>query len=160
MYYQLTDGNWELVDSQTKLFDEEALFEPGYAQVVYLKIVNNGDREFKFDTTVTVTGYTQATNVFGEKFKLQEYLRFGMITATTVQQMKNSIPDRDAAAQIATLELDQETSESMILQPNGEAYVALVVRLPEAVGNVANYRGDTQPKVELGIIVNAQQVVN
>lgn len=35
--------------------------------------------------------------------------------------------------------------------------MALVVRMPEEVGNEANYRGDDIPKVELGIIVKADQ---
>ena len=38
--HRLTDGKWEPVDSKTKIFDEEALYEPGYVQVVYLKVKN------------------------------------------------------------------------------------------------------------------------
>ena len=35
---------------------------------------------------------------------------------------------------------------------------ALIVRMPEEVGNVANYRGDTVPEVDLGITVKADQI--
>ena len=44
----LDNGEWEIVDEQTKIFDEEALYEPGYVQVVYLKVKNKGTRDFKF----------------------------------------------------------------------------------------------------------------
>ena len=36
-------------------------------------------------------------------------------------------------------------------------YAALVVFMPEDVDNVANYRDDVPPTVELGIAVYAQQ---
>lgn len=157
--HRLTDGVWEQVDSQTKIFDEEALYEPGYVQVVYLKVENQGTVPFKFDTAVNVNGCIEATNVFGQPFMLQEYLKFGLATADTEQQMKDSIPDRDTAVEIASAPLHNyyETG-TFELAPNGTKYIALVVRMPEEVGNVANYRGDTIPKVELGITVKADQI--
>ena len=39
-------------------------------------------------------------------------------------------------------------------------YAALIIYMPEEVGNVANYRGDTVPEVELGITVKAEQIKN
>lgn len=160
VYHQLTDGSWQPVGSQTQIFDANALYEPGYTQVVYLKVVNSGDREFQFDTTVRVTGYTQATNSLGEKFKLQDYLKFGLVAADTLSAMKNCISSREKAAEIAMLDLDQEASESILLKPKQETYVALVVRMPEDIGNGANYREDKQPKVELGVIIRAEQLRN
>ena len=87
--HRLTDGKWEEVDSKTKIFDEEALYEPGYVQVVYLKVENKGTVPFKFDTAVNVNGCIKATNVFGQPFMLQEYLKFGLATADTEEEMKN-----------------------------------------------------------------------
>ena len=46
------------------------------------------------------------------------------------------------------------------LAPGAEKYIALVVRMPEEVDNVANYRGDTIPEVELGVTVRADQIPN
>ena len=80
--HRLSDGKWEEVDSQTKIFNEEALYEPGYVQVVYLKVENKGTVSFKFDTAVNVNGCIEATNVFGQPFMLQEYLTFGPIFIT------------------------------------------------------------------------------
>lgn len=159
--HRLTDGKWEEVDSKTKIFDEEALYEPGYVQVVYLKVENKGTVPFKFDTAVNVNGCIKATNVFGQPFMLQEYLRFGLATADTEEEMKNSIPNRNTAVEIANEPLHKYCkSGSFELAPGGTKYIALIVRMPEEVGNVANYRGDTVPKVELGITVKADQITD
>ena len=156
--HRLTDGKWQEVDSQTKIFDEEALYEPGYVQVVYLKVENKGTLPFEFYTAVNVNGCIEATNIFGQKFMLQDYLKFGLTTANTEDEMKNSIPDRETAVEIADMPLKNYATETAILAPGGVKYIALIVRMPEEVGNVANYRGNTVPKVELGITVKADQI--
>lgn len=158
----LTDGSWETVDSQTKIFDDEALYEPGYVQVVYLKVENKGDRAFTYNTAVTVTGFSLATNVFGQQFSLQDYLKFGLVSAPTEEEMKNSLPNREAAEKIATSKLNRyySTDTDEVLNPGESSYIALVVRMPEDVGNTANYRSETIPKVELGIIITADQIKN
>ena len=100
-----------------------------------------------------------AANVFGQDFMLQDYLKFGIKTADTEEEMKNSIPDRESAVEIASEPLHNyyETG-AFELAPGGTKYIALIVRMPEEVGNVANYRGDTVPEVDLGITVKADQI--
>ena len=156
--HRLTDGKWEEVDSQTKIFDEEALYEPGYVQVVYLKVENKGTVPFKFSTAVNVNGCIVATNVFGQDFMLQDYLKFGITTADSEDAMKNSVPNREKAVEIADMPLHNYDTETAVLNPGATKYIALIVRMPEEVGNVANYRGNTVPKVELGITVKADQI--
>lgn len=159
--HRLTDGNWEKLNEKTKVFDEEALYEPGYVQVVYLKVQNKGTVPFKFDTAVNVNGCIEATNVFGRAFLLQDYLKFGLTTAESESAMKNSVPNRESAVEIATEPLhNYYQSGSFELAPNTEKYVALIVRMPEEVGNIANYRGNTVPKIELGVTVKAEQITN
>lgn len=156
--HRLTDGKWEEVDSQTKIFDEEALYEPGYVQVVYLKVENKGTIPFEFYTAVNVNGCIEATNVFGQRFMLQDYLKFGITTADSEDAMKNSVPDRNAAVKLADMPLHNYDTETAVLEPGATKYIALIVRMPEEVGNVANYRGDTVPEVDLGITVKADQI--
>lgn len=156
--HRLTDGKWQEVDSQTKIFDEEALYEPGYVQVVYLKVENKGTLPFEFYTSVNVNGCIVATNVFGQEFMLQDYLKFGLTTADSEDAMKNSVPNRETAVEIADMPLKNYSTETAILAPGETKYIALIVRMPEEVGNVANYRGDTVPEVELGITVKADQI--
>lgn len=156
--HRLTDGKWEEIDSQTKIFDEEALYEPGYVQVVYLKVENKGTIPFEFSTAVNVNGCIVATNVFGQEFMLQDYLKFGVTTADSEDAMKNSVPDREKAVEIADMPLHNYDTETAVLNPGATKYIALIVRMPEEVGNVANYRGDTVPEVDLGITVKADQI--
>ena len=156
--HRLTDGKWEEVDGQTKIFDEEALYEPGYVQVVYLKVENKGTVPFEFYTSVNVNGCIVATNVFGQEFMLQDYLKFGVTTADSEDAMKNSVPDREKAVEIADMPLHNYDTETAVLNPGATKYIALIVRMPEEVGNVANYRGNTVPEVELGITVKADQI--
>lgn len=156
--HRLTDGKWEEVDGQTKIFDEEALYEPGYVQVVYLKVENKGTLPFEFYTSVNVNGCIVATNVFGQEFMLQDYLKFGVTTADSEDAMKNSVPDREKAVEIADMPLHNYDTETAVLNPGATKYIALIVRMPEEVGNVANYRGDTVPEVDLGITVKADQI--
>lgn len=156
--HRLSDGTWEAVDSQTVLFDEEALYEPGYVQVVYLKVDNDGDIPFNFYTSVNVNGCTLATNALGQTFALQDYLRFGVTVSDSESTMKNSIPDRTAATAIADMRLHNYDTEIAVLQPKKSAYIAIIVRMPEDIGNIANHRGLPTPKVELGITVKADQI--
>ena len=156
--HSLTDGNWEEVDSQTKVFEDNALYEPGYVQVVYLKVENQGTVPFRLSAAVNVNGYIVATNVFGQTFLLQDYLKFGIAFADTEQQMQDAVSDRKLASAIANIPLHNYADETAIVAPGEIKYVALVVHMPEEVGNVANYRGDVAPEVDLGITIRADQI--
>jgi predicted ribosomally synthesized peptide with SipW-like signal peptide len=159
--HRTEDGNWEIVDSETKIFDENALYEPGYVQVVYLKVENLGDRPFTFHTAVNVNDCVIATNVFGQKFMLQDFLKFGVVSANTEAEMDNSVITRDKAELIANMPLhNYYETDTAVLDAKGTKYIALIVRMPEEVTNVANYRGEDIPKVELGITVKAEQLKN
>lgn len=155
--HRLPDGTWESIDGKTDVFDDEALYEPGYVQVVYLKIENKGTLPFDFKTAVSVTDYTLATNVYGQPFNLQDYLKFGLTFADTEQAMDDKVATRELAKALATMKLNSYATDEAALGAGETVYMALVVRMPEEVANEANYRGVTVPKVELGIIVNATQ---
>ena len=158
--HRLEDGTWETVGQETKIFDDEALYEPGYTQVVYLKIENKGTVPFDFKTAVTVTDYTLATNVFGQSFQLQDYLKFGLTTADTEEALQAKVADRNLANKVATMPLSNYATEVASLDAKGTVYMAIVVRMPEDVSNAANYRGDVIPRVKLGLIVTATQQAN
>lgn len=159
--HRTEDGNWEIVDSETKIFDENALYEPGYVQVVYLKVENLGDRPFTFHTAVNVNDCVIATNVFGQKFMLQDFLKFGVVSADTEAEMDDSVITRDKAELIANMPLhNYYETDTAVLDAKGTKYIALIVRMPEEATNIANYRGEDIPKVELGITVKAEQLKN
>ena len=163
--HRLDNGTWEVIEQDTKIFDDEALYEPGYAQIVYLKIENKGNVPFDYKTAVTVSDYTLATNVFGQTFQLYDYLKFGLTTAATEAELFQMVATRDLAKEVATMPLNHYYENDFISQQSelgaGETiYMALVVRMPEEVSNAANYRGSVIPRVELGVIFTATQKQN
>ncbi len=155
--HRTDDGKWEPIDGKTDVFDDNALYEPGYVQTVYLRVKNKGTRAFDFSTAVSVTDYTTATNLFGQHFFLQDYLKFGVAVADTEAEMEEAVANREVAKQLAVTNLKNYSTDVASLDAGATAYLALVVRMPEEVGNEANYRGDIVPQVELGIIVKAEQ---
>ncbi len=157
---RLSDGTWDPIDEETKIFNEEALYEPGYVQVIYLKVKNNGEVPFDFYTSVTINDYTTATNVFGQEFNLYEYLKFGVAVADSEADMDKAVETRALAKEIADMKLSNYDTETASLKSGETAYLALVVRMPEEVNNEANYRGDIVPMVELGAIFSATQKTN
>lgn len=155
--YKDASGNYQDLEGATSVFDDQALYEPGYVQVVYLRVKNTGDVPFDFKTAVSVTDYTVATNVFGQKFHLQDYLKFGLVTAPTEEALDALVATREMAKSYADMSLNYYSPVKASLDVDTTVYMALVVRMPEEVGNVANYRGDIIPRVELGVIVTATQ---
>ena len=155
--HRLEDGTWESIDGKTDIFDDQALYEPGYVQVVFLKVENKGSATFDFHTAVSVNNYTVATNVLGQSFNLQDHLKFGIAFADSEDAMDEAVANRDLAKEVATMKLGNYSTDFATLGAGKTAYMALIVRMPEDVDNIANYRGDEVPKVELGIIVRAEQ---
>ena len=107
---------------------------------------------------MNVNGCIEATNAFGQSFMLQDYLRFGITISDSEDAMKNSVPNREAAVALADMPLHNYETKTAILAPGASKYIALIVRMHKEVSNIANYRGDTVPKVELGITVKADQI--
>jgi len=147
----------------TKAFNDQALYEPGYTQVVYLEIENEGDMDFEYKVAVTVEDFVNGKNAWGETIYLPDYLRYGVVFAENEDELEAMVEDRLKAKQNATNEWDALgtwSGKSPYVFEAGEEnhYAALIVYMPEEVGNAANYRGFTQPSVELGIRVSAWQV--
>ncbi len=159
--YRLPDGSWKPIDGQTEIFDKDALYEPGYVQVVYLKIENKGAVPFDFKTAVNVTDYTESINMYSQPFYLKDILQFGVAIGETEQEMDAKVATRELAKTYAVTGLCNYDPQVAPLGAKEDVFMALVVTMPEKTGNEANYyRGSTVPKVELGIIVEASQQKN
>ena len=151
---------WLTAENSEDLFDENALWEPGYTQIVYLKVKNDGNLALTYAMQITPVHETVGVNVDGEEFKLSDYIKFGW-TAFTVDG--NGAPvalDREAAqtrvgggAQLGTT-LHRQAAKP--LAAGAEELVALVAWMPENVGNEANY-STVQPTIELSLKVLATQ---
>lgn len=146
----------------TKAFNDEALYEPGYTQVVYLQIENNGDMDFQYKIAVTVDKVITGKNQWGEDIYLPNYLRYGVVFGETEAEMQELVKDRLTSRNYTpnawgTLGTWSEVSPYTFEAGENAHYAALIIYMPEEVGDDANYRGFVEPRVELGITVFAQQ---
>ena len=151
---------WLTAENSEELFDKNALWEPGYTQIVYLKVKNNGNLALTYAMQITPVHETVGVNVDGEEFKLSDYIKFGWTTFTADENGAPVALDREAAqtgvgdgAQLGKT-LHRRAAEPM--KASAEELVALVAWMPENVGNEANY-STVQPTIELSLKVLATQ---
>lgn len=151
---------WLTAENSEELFDKNALWEPGYTQIVYLKVKNNGNLALTYAMQITPVHETVGVNVDGEEFKLSDYIKFGWTPFTVDGDGTPVALDREAAqtgvgdgAQLGTT-LHRKAAEPM--KASAEELVALVAWMPENVGNEANY-STVQPTIELSLKVLATQ---
>lgn len=151
---------WLTAENSEELFDKNALWEPGYTQIVYLKVENNGNLALTYAMQITPVHETVGVNVDGEEFKLSDYIKFGWTAFTVDGDGAPVALDREAAqtgvgggAQLGTT-LHRQAVEPM--EADAEELVALVAWMPENVGNEANY-STVQPTIELSLKVLATQ---
>ena len=151
---------WLTAENSEDLFDENALWEPGYTQIVYLKVKNDGNLALTYAMQITPVHETVGVNVDGEEFKLSDYIKFGWTAFTVDGDGAPVALDREAAqtgvgggAQLGTT-LHRQAAKP--LAAGAEELVALVAWMPENVGNEANY-STVQPTIELSLKVLATQ---
>ena len=145
---------WAEVKNTTKLFDDSALWEPGHTEVAYLKVENAGNLALKYQLSVNVANEVSGTNVNGESFNLSDYIKMGV-----VENRSTPFADRNAARTAVTDAGNIATytkTGTIAANDTNAQYVALVVYMPETVGNEANY-GTKAPSIDLGVKLAATQ---
>lgn len=151
---------WKEATEQTKLFDDNALWEPGYTQVVYLKVVNAGNLALKYETGFS-KNYTsnRGRNVNGDWYRVDNYLKIGTAETTTKFENREAVWSAIAANE-RTLAKDVMLTDGWItLNPGDEsAPFAVAIYMPTSVGNEANASKARPSYVSgLGIEVRATQ---
>ena len=165
LYYKLNaKDNWAKVTSETELFDDGALWEPGYTQVVYLKVANEGTLALKYQLGVNIIAETQGKNVDNEMFKLSDYIVFDAIESKTETDVLYA--DRAAARAAVTdpqiISAGYGKASKLLAAEEGKEsaeYVTLVVYMPEETNNKANYR-EVKPEITLGVNLVATQLTH
>ena len=159
-YWGGAENGWLTAENSEELFDKNALWEPGYTQITYLKVKNNGNLALTYAMQITPVHETVGINVDGEQFKLSDYIKFGWTAFTVDGDGAPVALDREAAqtgvgdgAQLGKT-LHRQAAEPM--KAGAEELVALVAWMPENVGNEANY-STVQPTIELSLKVLATQ---
>ena len=156
LYYATLDANNEWTDyasvtASTKVFNENALYEPGYTEVVKFKVVNAGTLALKYSLDAKIYGETAGKNVYGDMFNLSNYLYTGTLAAANYT--------REAAVAAATTQLSAgfNLKTATQLLPGAIEEIVLVLTMPTTVGNEANHIDGYQPKIDLGITLVATQ---
>ena len=158
-YKNTADDNFEKVNKETPVFNNNALWEPGHVEYVVLKVSNTGSLALKYKLGINIANEVGSTNVYNNAFNLSDYIRFAVLDG---DRTGNSV-DRDALVAAATdskLIKEGYSKEDHLLagENNSEKVVTLVVWMPTTVGNEANHKKDaTAPSIDLGISVVATQ---
>ena len=160
LMYSTDMQTWKEATEQTKLFDDNALWEPGYTQVVYLKVVNAGNLALKYETGFS-KNYTsnRGKNKNGDWFRVDHYLKIGTV------ETEEAFGSREAVwAAIAdsekTLAKDVMLTNGWITLEAGKESkpFAVAIYMPTSVGNEANSSKYRPSSVSgLGIEVRATQ---
>ena len=156
--------DYDVLDSDKAVFNDQALYEPNYTQVVHLKVENTGTMDFDYKLSVQDYDYTDSINVYGTNLHLPDYLKFGVVFADSEAQLERDVAQTLAAedkgsviAEFQKLNNYSRTDE-VTVKPGQTRYVAVIIYMPREVGNEANYRkGEMPPQVQLGLTVYAQQ---
>ena len=160
LMYSTDMQTWKEATEQTKLFDDNALWEPGYTQVVYLKVVNAGNLALKYETGFS-KNYTsnKGKNVNGDWFRVDHYLKIGTV------ETEEAFGSREAVW--AAIADSEKTLAKDVMLTNGWITLkakeeskpfAVAIYMPTSVGNEANSSKYRPSSVSgLGIEVRATQ---
>lgn len=165
-------GNWAPVEEDTNLFNENALYEPGYTEVVAFRVRNVGTLALKYKLGINILSEKAGVNVFGSEFKLSDYLFTGLVPEGAAAARNEYIPYATTKLNEATndMTVDNPTFGTNTLVPNDgadagedEEIFEIVVHMPTWVDNTANFltnEADTfanQPQIEFGLTLVATQ---
>ena len=148
--------DFRTANANTPVFDESALWEPGYVEYVVLKLSNAGSLALKYKLGINIAAETGSTNVNGDTFKLSDYIRFAVLDGDQSDLGRDALV---AAADGKDAVLNTGyTSEETPLKATESKTVTLVVWMPTTVGNEANHAKEAAaPSIDLGINVVAAQ---
>lgn len=165
LYYQVEgQSDWTKVDADTNVFRQDTLWEPGYTEVVKLKIINEGNLALKYQLGVSVASETGSVNMAGADFLLSDYIKFGLVDGAQTYTREEAIAAVDTTATALKTPYNSEFKELLPKVDDTTAeddytdIVTMVVYMPTTVGNEANHAKDAvQPTIYLGINLLATQ---
>ena len=160
LMYSTDMVEWKEATEQTKLFDDNALWEPGHTQVVYLKVVNAGNLALKYEAGFS-KNYTsnRGKNVNGDWYRVDNYLKIGTAETETKFTSREAVWTAIAATE-KTLAKDVMLTNDWVTLEAGEQSkpFAVAIYMPTSVGNEANASRLRPSSVSgLGIEVRATQ---
>ena len=155
--YKTAKGGEQATGTLTKdikLFDDNALWEPGHVEYAVLTVKNAGSLALKYKLGINVAGETTSTNVAGETFKLSSYLKYAVIDEDQSALNRDALVEKAGAGSA----LADYTSVDTPLLPDASKTVTVAIWMPTTVGNEANHKtGEAAPTIQLGVSLVATQ---
>ena len=159
--YSTDMTTWSTVDIGTNIFNDETRWEPGHTEVVYLRVSNAGTLALKYNLGIHVADETIGKTMDGQDIKLSNYIEYGVIEDITTpygaDDRMTARADIGAAAPLNTAYKKEFVLAGKTETATDADIFALVVYMPEAVGNQANHNGTDIPSIHLGLSVLATQ---
>ena len=176
--YGANNTEWTEVTETTKLFKENALYEPGYTEAFWLKIENVGNLAFKYRTALNIAFEVSGTNKAGETFNLSDYLKVKSAVPSSYSEFESFYTTRESLSNFSFGTTANScdkwlSSEDLTMTANGVAYpandptmgewsssyVLVVLEMPTDIGNEANHMtGTAAPQITLGLHAEATQL--
>jgi predicted ribosomally synthesized peptide with SipW-like signal peptide len=158
-YAKTKDGklsDWKSVAGSSDIFGPNILWEPGKVEVVYFKASNIGNLALKYELFVKILSETVGYNEEGDEIYLSDLL------VSKVVNMNDTLTvftDRKAVINAAgsTMGIKDYVSPVGVLAPGESEYLAMILYMPDSVGNESNYCGVDIPTIELGVNLMATQ---
>ncbi len=175
---KVPDDAWKKISADESVFDEDALWEPGYTQIVYFKLVNEGSLALKYQLRINIVNEVLGKNKSGEDIQLSNYIQAYVVNSPDQNYLfatrddalnPKGAPDpfSDTLYNAANLGIDTTSngedtelslsSEHVLVSNDDVFYATLVLWMPDTVGNEANHDGTNIPSIDLGINVYATQ---
>ncbi len=153
----LGEAEWVTVQDKDDLFDKDALWEPGHVEVAYLKVENLGSLALDYSLRVFAAAEKQGINKGGDTFSLSQYLKFGVVPDVTTAYTDRIKAVADVKEPQSLNVNDFKLTGEKLLKEETKV-VALVVWMPESVGNEANGKEGSDPAtIDLKVILEATQ---
>ncbi len=172
-------ASWKPVTAENSIFNNNALWEPGYTEAVFLKFVNEGSLALQYQLKIDILNEKQGTNVFGEKYSLSEFIQAYACNCFSYDYTNYLFTDREDAIDpegapdpyydtlynAANGDIATPSGENPLsldswqwLEPDEITYATLVLWMPTTVDNRANPKTpDDAGNIELGVSVLATQ---
>ena len=153
----LAGDTWVAVDETTNVFRADALWEPGHTEVVYLRTGNAGTLALQYQLGIRVAAETASVNADGERLVLSDHIQYAILEGVDSPFATRE----DALAAVTAVQplSSGYTREGVLVAGMAPEYLAMVVFMPETVGNEANYAtGAVAPSISLGISLKAVQM--
>ena len=158
---------WNEATEDTPLFDDNALWEPGRTEIVYLKIVNAGTLALKYETKVNNFSEKAGENSIGKnyrerKYNISKFLKIGTCeTSSKFASRDEALTAISASEKALTAHMSISNGMTTVSAGQESNVFAVVIYMPTNVGNEANPKNKSSfAKIYgIGLEVTASQAV-